>query len=62
MSREEIQSALGLQDRKSFREIYLNPALAGGWAEMTIPNKPNSRFQKYRLTHQAKEWLSGRTD
>ena len=52
MSRESLQSVLGLSDRKSFRERYLNPALADGLIEMTIPEKPNSRLQKYRLTGQ----------
>jgi len=46
----EVQSALGLQDRKSFRERYIVPALEGGLIEMTLPDKPNSRLQKYRLT------------
>jgi Fic family protein len=50
MSREQLQSALGLKDRKSFRERYLIPALAQGLIEMTIPKKPNSSLQKYRLT------------
>ena len=50
MNREAIQSALGLHDRKSFRERYLKPALAEGLIEMTLPDKPNSRLQKYRLT------------
>lgn len=50
ISRESLQSALGLSDRKSFRERYLKPALADGLIEMTIPEKPNSRLQKYRLT------------
>lgn len=50
MTREELQSALHLQDRKSFRERYLKPALEQGLIEMTIPDKPNSRLQKYRLT------------
>jgi hypothetical protein len=50
MSREALQAALGLLDRKSFRERYLKPALADGLIEMTIPDKPNSRLQKYRLT------------
>lgn len=50
MSREELQKAIGLQDRKSFRKLYLAPALAAGLIEMTIPEKPNSRLQKYRLT------------
>ncbi|WP_323815204.1 Fic family protein [Cellvibrio sp. NN19] len=50
MSRDELQTALGLQDRKSFSERYLKPALNAGFIEMTIPEKPNSRLQKYRLT------------
>lgn len=50
MSRDDLQAALGLQDRKSFRERYLKPALNAGLIEMTIPEKPNSRLQKYRLT------------
>ena len=50
MTREELQTALGLKDRKSFRERYLLPALQAGLIEMTIPSKPNSREQKYRLT------------
>lgn len=50
MSREAPQTALDLLDRKSFRERYLKPALEEGWIEMTLPGKPNSRLQKYRLT------------
>lgn len=50
MSRDDLQVALGLQDRKSFSERYLKPALNAGLIEMTIPDKPNSRLQKYRLT------------
>jgi len=49
LSRDDLQSALGLQDRKSFSERYLKPALNAGLIEMTIPDKPNSRLQKYRL-------------
>ena len=48
MSREELQQALGLKDRKSFRERYLQPALAAGLIEMTLPNQPNSKSQRYR--------------
>jgi DNA-binding PadR family transcriptional regulator len=57
MSREAIQNALGLSDRKSFREGHLKPALAEGLIEMTIPDKPNSRLQKYRLTDKGRQWL-----
>ena len=41
---------MGLLDRMHFSEAYLKPALGDGWIEMTIPDKPNSRLQRYRLT------------
>lgn len=50
MSREELQVACALKDRKSFTERYLKPALEQGVIEMTIPDKPRSRSQRYRLT------------
>jgi hypothetical protein len=46
----EIRTHLGLKDRTHLRERYLDPALADGVIEPTIPEKPNSRLQKYRLT------------
>ena len=49
MSQQEIQQALGLKDRKSLRERYLHPALQGGYIEMTHPNTPNAKNQKYRV-------------
>ncbi len=58
MRREALQAALGLRDRKSFRERYLKPALADGLIEMTVPEKPNSRLQQYRLTDKALQWLA----
>lgn len=58
MGREALQSALHLSDRKSFRERYLKPALDDGLIEMTLPDKPNSRLQKYRLTDKGRQWLS----
>lgn len=49
-SRVELQEKLGLRDARSFRTLYLNPAIRAGWIELTIPDKPNSRNQRYRLT------------
>lgn len=50
MSRDALQVALGLKDRKSFRERYLAPALSQGLIEITVPDSPRSRLQRYRLT------------
>jgi len=45
-----MMEALGLRDRMHFTHECLRPALAAGLIEMTIPDKPKSRLQKYRLT------------
>ncbi len=50
LGRTELQLALRLKGQANFRDRYLLPALAAGLIEMTIPGKPNSRLQKYRLT------------
>ena len=57
--REGVQKRMGLLDRKSFRERYLKPALEAGMIEMTRPDKPNSRLQKYRLTDKGRQWIAG---
>lgn len=62
MGREALQSALGLSDRKSFRERYFKPALADGLIEMTVPDRPRSSRQKYRLTAKGRQWLALRGD
>ncbi|XOQ31071.1 MAG: Adenosine monophosphate-protein transferase SoFic [Dialister sp.] len=48
LSAAEIMEQLGLTHRPTFRKNYLNPALKQGRIEMTIPDKPRSRNQKYR--------------
>ena len=63
MYRTEIQERLRLSDREHFRLNYIQPALRFELIEMTIPNKPNSRLQKYRLTangFKIKELLNNR--
>ena len=46
----EIQRLLRLKHRPTFRANYLRPALENGLLEMTLPDKPSSRLQRYRLT------------
>lgn len=53
----ELQQELGLSDRKHFQKAYLNPSLASGLIERTSPDKPRSRFQRYRLTAMGKRVL-----
>ena len=50
LSREELPRILGLRDRMHFRKAYLEPLLVAGWLEMTAPDKPRSRLQRYRIT------------
>jgi ATP-dependent DNA helicase RecG len=53
MSRVQIQQALGLRHEDHFRAKYLIPALQSGLVEMTIPDRPKSSRQQYRLTAKA---------
>ena len=48
LSAAQIMERLDLSHRPTFRKNYLNPALAQGVIEMTIPDRPNSRSQRYR--------------
>jgi len=42
--------AIGRINRSKFRENVLRPLIRAGLLEMTIPDKPRSRHQRYRLT------------
>lgn len=50
MSRDDLMTQLGLSDRKSFSQRYLQPALQQGLIEMTLPDKPRSSLQRYRMS------------
>ena len=55
MTRQEIQTVIGLKDDEHFRKAYLLPALETGLVEMTLPDKPRSSRQKYRLTEKGRK-------
>ena len=42
-----IMDKLGLKSKETFRKNYLNPAMEMHMVEMTIPDKPRSRNQRY---------------
>ena len=48
LSATEIMERLVLSHRPTFRKNYLNPALEQNLIERTIPDRPNSKNQKYR--------------
>ena len=50
MGRAQLQVVLELSHRRHFTTAYLKPALAAGLIEMTLPDKPTSRNQRYRRT------------
>lgn len=43
----DIMERLGLKSKETLRKNYLNPAMELGLIKMTIPDKPNSRNQRY---------------
>ena len=51
---------LQLRHWKTFQQNYLNPLIQAELLERTIPDKPTSRLQKYRLTGKGRAWLAGR--
>ena len=53
----QIREAFSLKSRRRLRDTYINPALRDQFIEMTIPEKPNSRLQKYRLTQKGRVLL-----
>ncbi len=58
MTRQQLREALGLKDDEHFRKAYLLPALEAGWVERTIPDKPRSGKQKYRLTDKGRQVMA----
>ncbi len=61
-SPEALRQSLGIKHRPTFRKNYVHPAMAEGWIEFTIPERPNSRLQRYRLTRSGRAWLAARGD
>ncbi|MCL1880539.1 MAG: Fic family protein [Actinomycetia bacterium] len=55
LSRKEIFNAIGMKnDFRAFKR-NVEPLLTCGLIEMTVPEKPSSKLQRYRLTEEGKE-------
>ncbi len=50
MSIKEMLEAIGLKNRESFMDVYLNPAISEGFVRLLFPDKPRHPKQKYLLT------------
>ena len=57
MSRRQIRESLSLTGEEHFRVACSKPALEIGLIEMTLPDKPKSLAQRYRLTPLGQHWL-----
>lgn len=47
LSANEIMNRLGVKSKETLRNTHLNPAIENGLIRMTLPDKPNSKNQKY---------------
>ena len=56
----ELTTAAGRTNRTKLRQQFMRPLLESGLVEMTVPDKPNSRLQKYRLTTAGQDALKFR--
>jgi ATP-dependent DNA helicase RecG len=57
----DLLEIAGRTDRTKFRNQVLNPLIKAGFLEMTIPDKPSSSKQKYRLTEKGRNLLEKQT-
>jgi ATP-dependent DNA helicase RecG len=53
----DLMTITGRTDRTKFRHQVLNPLLDSGLIEMTIPDRPRSSKQRYRMTEKGREWF-----
>ena len=59
--REEIQAQLNMSNREHFRKSIISPLLEYGFLNMTIPDKPKSSKQKYKISEEGYKFISNFT-
>ena len=55
---KELLALAGRTNRTKFKQRFLGNMRIDGVLEWTIPDKPNSRFQKYRLTAKGRKLVA----
>lgn len=56
----DLMDVSGRTNRTKFRNAVLKPLMQDGLIEMTIPDRPKSRNQQYRITERGRALLAGR--
>ncbi|MDR0932824.1 MAG: Fic family protein [Victivallales bacterium] len=54
LSRKELLTAVGINGDSRWFKRHIEPLINTGLIEMTVPEKPNSRLQRYRITEYGK--------
>ena len=58
---QELLLAAGYTKRTGNFKRSMDRLLAAGFLEMSIPEKPTSRLQRYRITDKGRAWLADAT-
>ena len=58
MTRTDLLSRLGLSNETRNVRRHLEPLIDAGLVERTIPDKPTSRLQRYRITDAGRTYHS----
>ena len=58
-SRGELAAELGVSSQPWLSASYLNPLMKQGYIAQTLPQKPKSPLQRYRILRKGREVLAG---
>ncbi len=58
LSKGELAQSLGQKQASGALHAMIRALLKKGWISRTMPGKPNSRLQKYKLTAKGRAWMN----